>query len=241
MTSITHMTPIIITPWITTAWPGLSRLWLRGQWTGLGMAAGFGVLFNLALTFQFMWIEIVPSISLDVIWTCVGLSWSIGVIDGFRVTRKHSTQLQKRRHFNRDYTNQHTVSETVSDSPPLLVKSDEYSSSQSDGPEAGSKSPAISDKLFLNARNQYFKGNWFESESIINQILAESPHDIETRLLLLTLLRHTNRNEEALIQITDIQKWDEAKQWEFEIKRELELLELELTSQNESDSSAVAA
>jgi hypothetical protein len=54
-------------------------------------------------------------------------------------------------------------------------------------------------------------------------------------------LRHTNRIEEALIQITDIQKWDEAKQWEFEIKRELELLELTLTTQSKSDSSSVAA
>ncbi|MBT5597945.1 MAG: hypothetical protein HOJ62_04905, partial [Planctomycetaceae bacterium] len=53
--------------------------------------------------------------------------------------------------------------------------------------------------------------------------------------------RHRNRIEDALVQITDIQKWDEAKQWEFEIKRELELLELELTSQNKSDSSTVAA
>jgi hypothetical protein len=54
-------------------------------------------------------------------------------------------------------------------------------------------------------------------------------------------LRHTHRIEEALIQITDIQKWDEAKQWEFESKRELELLELKLTSQNKNDSSSVAA
>ena len=241
MTSITNMAPIILTPWITTAWPGLSRLWLRGQWTGLGMAAGFGVLFNLALTVQFMWIATVPSISLNVIWACVGLCWSIGAIDGFRITRKHSTQLQIRRQFNRDYTDQHTALETVSDSPPVLVKSDELGLNQSAGHDEASKSPDISDKLFLDARNQYFKGNWFESESIINQILAKSPHDIEARLLLLTLLRHTNRIEEALIQITDIQKWDEAKQWEFEIKRELELLELKLTSQNKSDSSSVAA
>ena len=241
MTSITNMAPIILTPWITTAWPGLSRLWLRGQWTGLGLAAGFGVLFNLALTFQFMWIKTVPSISLDVIWTCVGLCWGIGAIDGFRITREHSIQLQKRHQFNRDYTDQHTAVETVSDSPPLLVKSDEHGLSPSDGHLEASKSPDISDKLFLDARNQYFKGNWFESESIINQILAESPHDIEARLLLLTLLRHTNRIEEALVQITDIQKWDDAKQWEFEIQRELELLELQLTSQNKSDSSSVAA
>ncbi|MBT3890067.1 MAG: hypothetical protein HN617_12750 [Planctomycetaceae bacterium] len=240
MNSITNMAPIIMTPWMTTTWPGLSRLWLRGQWTGLGMAAGFGVLFNLALTFQFMWIETVPSIGLNVIWTCVGLCWSIGAIDGFRVTRKHSIQLQTRRQFNRNYTDQHTVSETVSDSPLSMVKSDKHGSSQSTSHDETNKS-GISDKLFLAARNQYFKGNWFESESTINQILAESPHDIEARLLLLTLLRHTNRIEDALVQITDIQKWDEAKQWEFEIKRELELLELELTSQNKSDSSTVAA
>jgi hypothetical protein len=241
MTSITNMAPIILTPWITTAWPGLSRLWLRGQWTGLGMAAGFGVLFNLALTVQFMWIATVPSISLDVIWTCVGLYWISGAIDGFRVTRNHAIQLRKRRQFNRDYTDQHTASVTVSDSPPLMVNSDERVSSQSDRHDEANTSPDISDELFLDARNQYLKGNWFESESIINQILAESPHDIETRLLLLTLLRHTNRIEEALVQITDIQKWDGVKQWEFEITKELELLELELTSPNKSDSAAVAA
>jgi len=232
MISNTNMAPIIINPWITAAWPGLSRLWLRGQWTGLGMAAGFGVLFNLALTCQFMWIETVPSLSLDVIWTCVGLCWSIGAIDGFRIIRKHTTQLQIRRQFNRDYTDQHTTSKTVSDAPRVLDPADEHEAVES---------PDISDKLFLDARNQYFKGNWFESEAIINQILTESPHDIEARLLLITLLRHTNRIEKALVQITDIQKWDNVKQWDFEIKRELELLESKLTSQNKNDSSSVAA
>ncbi|MDE0818432.1 MAG: hypothetical protein OSA92_12275 [Pirellulaceae bacterium] len=231
MISNTDMTPIILNPWITAAWPGLSRLWLRGQWTGLALAAGFGVLFNLALTCQFMWIETVPSLSLDVIWSCVGLCWSIGAIDGFRIICKHATQLQIRRQFNRDYTN-HTASETVSNAPPLLDPSDEHEAVAS---------PDISDELFLDARNQYFKGNWFESESIINQILTESPHDIEARLLLITLLRHTNRIEKSLIQITEIQKWDNVKQWDFEIKRELELLELKLTSQNKSDFSSVAA
>jgi len=54
-------------------------------------------------------------------------------------------------------------------------------------------------------------------------------------------LRHTNRIEKSLVQITEIQKWDNVKQWDFEIKRELELLELKLTSQNKSDFSSVAA
>lgn len=231
MISNTDMAPIILNPWITSVWPGLSRLWLRGQWTGLGIAAGFGVLFNLALTCQFMWIETVPSFSLDIIWSCVGLCWSIGAIDGFRIIRKHATQQQIRRQFNRDYTD-HTASETASNAPPLLDPS---------GESEPVVSPDISDKLFLDARNQYFKGNWYESESIINQILTESPHDIEARLLLITLLRHTNQIEQALIQITEIQKWDNVKQWDFEIKRELELLELKLSSQNKSDSSSVAA
>jgi thioredoxin-like negative regulator of GroEL len=120
----------------------------------------------------------------------------------------------------------------VSDAPRVLDPADEHEAVES---------PDISDKLFLDARNQYFKGNWFESEAIINQILTESPHDIEARLLLITLLRHTNRIEKALVQITDIQKWDNVKQWDFEIKRELELLESKLTSQNKNDSSSVAA
>jgi thioredoxin-like negative regulator of GroEL len=42
-------------PLILSVWPGLARLWLRGQWTSLASAIGFGCLLQLALVLTFVW------------------------------------------------------------------------------------------------------------------------------------------------------------------------------------------
>lgn len=39
----------------TLLWPGLARLWLRGQWQGLVIAVGFGVALNTLLVTTFLW------------------------------------------------------------------------------------------------------------------------------------------------------------------------------------------
>jgi hypothetical protein len=38
---------------VTSLWPGLAALWLRGRWTGLATAAGFAVVLNSALVATF--------------------------------------------------------------------------------------------------------------------------------------------------------------------------------------------
>jgi hypothetical protein len=39
--------------WITSLWPGLAPLWLRGRWSGLGIAMAFAAALNLALVATF--------------------------------------------------------------------------------------------------------------------------------------------------------------------------------------------
>ncbi len=43
----------------TVLWPGLSRLWLRGQWRGLAIAIGFALLLNGLIITTFLWPRII--------------------------------------------------------------------------------------------------------------------------------------------------------------------------------------
>ena len=61
-----------------------------------------------------------------------------------------------------------------------------------------------------------------------------------TRLLRISLLRVTKRYEEALVDITQFQNWDEAEQWSFEISREVELLQRILSRLDDTEVSKAA-
>jgi hypothetical protein len=78
--------------------------------------------------------------------------------------------------------------------------------------------------LFPPARDEYLKGNWFEAERILGQLLRRNPRDLESRLMLATLLRHTKRFDEAVRQLSILVRLDGAPYWASEIRREGELL-----------------
>ena len=61
--------------WITCGWPGLSRLWLHGQWAGLAVAAGFGVIFNLAVVMQLKLSGQVPETVQQSVWLLTAIFW----------------------------------------------------------------------------------------------------------------------------------------------------------------------
>ena len=104
----------------------------------------------------------------------------------------------------------------------------------------GESSQTGSDDLFIQARNQYLKGHWITCETLIERALEEYPGDLETRLLRISLLRVTKRYEEALVDITQFQNWDEAEQWSFEISREVELLQRILSRLDDTEVSKAA-
>jgi tetratricopeptide (TPR) repeat protein len=65
-------------------WPGLPRLWIRGDWFALATAIVFGVLLNLVLVSSFVWPELLPW-SWDAIgWIIVVMIWSGSAFLGYR-------------------------------------------------------------------------------------------------------------------------------------------------------------
>lgn len=71
--------------------------------------------------------------------------------------------------------------------------------------------------LFLQATTFYLKGNWFETECVIRKLLRNNPGDVEARLLLATLYRHTDRFVEAENGLRELSRFDNAKIWHYEI------------------------
>lgn len=76
------------------------------------------------------------------------------------------------------------------------------------------------DGMFSRALEQYLRGNWFETERMLAEMLRNSPQDPEARLLLATLLRHTGRLDEASRQLRELGKLEAANRLAMEISRE---------------------
>lgn len=71
--------------WMTSLWPGLAPLWLRGRWSGLVAAAAFAGLVQIALVSTFVWPHILsrelPS------WATPAIAWILVLgfwVAGFR-------------------------------------------------------------------------------------------------------------------------------------------------------------
>jgi len=77
---------------------------------------------------------------------------------------------------------------------------------------------------FRQAINHYLKGDWFETQRVLAVLLRQDPKDIEARLMLATLLRHTGRLDEAEKQLDMICRLDGSERWELEIQAERQLL-----------------
>jgi hypothetical protein len=78
--------------------------------------------------------------------------------------------------------------------------------------------------LYRQAMAEYLKGNWFDAETLLVQLIGEDPRDIDTRLMLATLMRHNKRYSEARRQLVELEKLISAEKWRFEIEQEKQLL-----------------
>jgi Tetratricopeptide repeat len=61
--------------WYLCLWPGLARLWLRGEWASLLLATGFSLLLNAAILATFVWPEWLGPGFATAIWPVLGLVW----------------------------------------------------------------------------------------------------------------------------------------------------------------------
>jgi hypothetical protein len=71
--------------------------------------------------------------------------------------------------------------------------------------------------LFPSALAEYLRGNWLEAELLARKLIARVSSDVEARLLLAAVLRHTNRFDEARETLDVLTSWDRAAAWQMEI------------------------
>jgi thioredoxin-like negative regulator of GroEL len=74
--------------------------------------------------------------------------------------------------------------------------------------------------LFREAQAQYLQGNWYAAEETLRAMLAANPRDVEARLMLATLLRHTARLEEAASQLQQTARLEASAGWRQELQTE---------------------
>jgi hypothetical protein len=99
--------------------------------------------------------------------------------------------------------------------------------------------PSADDEdLFNSARSEYLKGNWFEAELALNRLLTGNLLDVEARLMLATLLRHTGRHQEAGEQLARLGRMDGAERWTLEIARQRTRLAAQVREAAESAENA---
>jgi hypothetical protein len=80
------------------------------------------------------------------------------------------------------------------------------------------------DRRFAAAQEAYLKGHWPEAESQLRPLLEMRPDDIESRLLLATLLRRMGRLTDARSQLEEFARRSGSEHWSLEFHREWESL-----------------
>lgn len=77
--------------------------------------------------------------------------------------------------------------------------------------------------LFINAQSEYLKGHWLEAETLLRELLSVDQHDGDARLMLASLLRHSDRVDEALVELETLELSEAGAKWASEISRERQL------------------
>ncbi len=80
----------------------------------------------------------------------------------------------------------------------------------------------VRDERFRKAQAAYLQGDYFESARLLASNLALEKSDIESGLLLVSVLRRSSRFDEALDHINLLLKWELSVRWESELALEKE-------------------
>lgn len=87
---------------------------------------------------------------------------------------------------------------------------------------------------FVQAQSEYLKGNWFEAEALLLELLNDFPRDAEALLLLVGVLRHSQRWQPALRRLDHLETLETAEPWRFEIQRERKLIQSRMSQTQET-------
>lgn len=188
-------------PWgwrLLCLWPGLARLWLRGDLYALGLAVFYSILLNLALVSSLIWPAYLGSRFLLVAWPMLAVVW---LASAWLSWRGLPIWLQ--------------VGQKIVAPAELPV-----------------------DTLFNQAQREYLKGNWVQARELLERRLRLRPRDVESRLLLLSVLRRVGRFQAALQELQLLEGMDEARPWSSELARERERLQRHEQSLQQEETSA---
>jgi hypothetical protein len=92
------------------------------------------------------------------------------------------------------------------------------------GHRSAAASPDPQKDPFAEALEHYLKGDYYQAEQALEGLLRKNLRDLDARLMLATLLRHTGRFDEAKRQLDTLARFEGAGKWQWEIERERELL-----------------
>lgn len=98
-----------------------------------------------------------------------------------------------------------------------------------------------SEDLFRRLTSEYLMRNWLEAERVAKLLLARNTRDVEARLSIASLYRHTGRHGEARQQLNEMERLDGAAGWAMEIafeRRELDNAAADDTLDEEDNDSA---
>ena len=73
-----------VSSWFICLWPGLPRLWWRGDWRALFTAIAFALVLNLWLVASFLWTELLPAKVLVAGWVVTIAFWVLSLWQGRR-------------------------------------------------------------------------------------------------------------------------------------------------------------
>lgn len=74
------------------------------------------------------------------------------------------------------------------------------------------------------AVEHYLKGDYHQAEQLFRKLLGKNQRDLDSRLMLATLLRRTKRFEYATEELDSLAKLEGSEKWELEIARERKLV-----------------
>ena len=92
------------------------------------------------------------------------------------------------------------------------------------GRQAAAANPDPQRDVFAEALDHYLKGDYYQAEHLLEGLLRQNLRDLDARLMLATLLRHTQRFDEAKRQLDTLARFEGAGKWQWEIQRERDLL-----------------
>lgn len=96
------------------------------------------------------------------------------------------------------------------------------------------------DALFREAQTEYLKGNWYQAQALLEQILRHNAGDVDAGLMLASLYRHVGRWEEASEQLRQLDRFELSARWRLEIQKEREHLDRLESEPNNVDEDPVS-